>query len=43
MEMMWAAQINVASLVARFIVALRAGMLDEIGIWNLANKIAPLP
>jgi len=43
MEMMWAAQINVVSVVARFILALRAVMLDEIGIWNLANKIAPPP
>jgi hypothetical protein len=43
MEMMWAAQINAVSVAAGFTVALLAGMLDEIGIWNLAKKIAPLP
>jgi len=42
MGMIWPAQINVASVVARFILALRAVMLDEISIWDLANGIASL-
>jgi len=43
MGMMWSAQINMVNVVAEFISATWAGMLDEIGIWNLVYKIATSP